>query len=124
MIEAFDGQSPQIASTAWVHELASVIGDVRLGARVSIWPGAVLRGDMGLIEIDDDSNIQDGAICHDTGDMSVTRIGKRVTVGHRAILHGCTIADDCLIGMGAIVMDNAVIGSGCIIGAGALVTDE
>jgi carbonic anhydrase/acetyltransferase-like protein (isoleucine patch superfamily) len=79
---------------------------------------------MGLIEIGENSNIQDGAICHDTGALSVTRIGARVTVGHRAILHGCTVGDDCLIGMGAIIMDNAVIGEGSIIGAAALITVE
>lgn len=122
MIQSFDGLTPVVPDTAWVHELACVIGDVRLGAGVSVWPGAVLRGDMGLIEIGENSNIQDGAICHDTGELSETRIGARVTIGHRAILHGCTVADDCLIGMGAIVMDNAVIGAESIIGAGALVT--
>jgi carbonic anhydrase/acetyltransferase-like protein (isoleucine patch superfamily) len=76
---------------------------------------------MGPIRVGAQSNLQDGAICHNTGGMSVTTIGARVTVGHRAILHGCTVEDDCLIGMGAIVMDNAVIGRGSIVGAGAVV---
>lgn len=121
MLQEFDGLVPRVHHTAWVHDGAYVIGDVELGAEVSVWPTAVLRGDMGLIAVGAGSNLQDGAICHDTGDLSVTRIGERCTVGHRAILHGCTIEDDCLIGMGAIVMDNAVIGRGSIVAAGALV---
>ena len=122
MIESFDHHTPTIAPTAWVHELASVIGHVELAGGVSIWPGAVLRGDMGPIYVGENTNLQDGAVCHNTGGLSVTKIGARVTVGHRAILHGCTVEDDCLIGMGAIVMDNAVVGTGSIIAAGAIVT--
>ncbi len=98
-----------------------VIGYVEIGERASVWPTAVLRGDMGLISIGDETSIQDGAICHDTGGRSETRIGKRVTVGHRAILHGCIVEDECLIGMGAIIMDNAVIGRGSLVGAGAVI---
>lgn len=122
MIEAFGGHHPITTPTTWIHPLACVIGEVRLGARVSIWPGAVLRGDQGAIEVGDDSNIQDGSVLHDTGGRSVTRVGAWVTVGHRAILHGCVVGDGCLIGMGAIVLDNAEIGEGSIVGAGALVT--
>lgn len=122
MIEPFGPHHPILHPSAWVHPLAAVIGDVRIGARVSIWPGAVLRGDQGFIEVGDESNVQDGAILHDTGGRSVTRIGRRVTIGHRAILHGCTVGDRCLIGMGCIVLDNAEIGDGSIVGAGALVT--
>ncbi len=121
MIEVFEEWVPEVHPSAWVHALASVIGDVKLGASVTVWPGAVLRGDMGPIEVGESSNIQDGAVCHDTGGRSTTRIGARVTVGHRAVLHGCVIEDDCLVGMGAIVMDNAVIGRGSVVGAGALV---
>jgi carbonic anhydrase/acetyltransferase-like protein (isoleucine patch superfamily) len=121
MIQSFDGVAPVIDATAWIHPLACVIGEVRLAAGVSVWPSAVLRGDMGLIEVGACSNIQDGAVCHDTGGRSVTRIGQRVTVGHRAILHGCIVEDDCLVGMGAIVMDNAVVGRGSVIGAGTLI---
>ncbi len=121
MLQSFDGLVPTVDPTAWVHEGAWVIGDVRLGPRVSVWPGAVLRGDMGPVIVGADSNLQDGAICHDTTDLSQTVLGERVTVGHGAILHGCVIEDDCLIGMGAIVMDNARIGAGSIVGAGALV---
>lgn len=121
MIQEFDGLVPQVDEAAWVHEGAWVIGDVRLGPRVSVWPGAVLRGDMGAIVIGAESNLQDGVICHDTTDVSQTTVGRRVTVGHGAILHGCIVEDECLIGMGAIVMDNARIGTGSIVGAGALI---
>jgi carbonic anhydrase/acetyltransferase-like protein (isoleucine patch superfamily) len=121
MIQPFRGMVPRVHPTAWVHDAGVVIGDVEIGPDVSIWPTAVMRGDMGPLFIGEKSNLQDGAVCHNTDGQSVTRIGKRVTIGHRAILHGCTIEDDCLIGMGAIVMDNAVIGTGSIVGAGAIV---
>ena len=122
MIESFGGLTPHIHPSVFVHPSAVIIGDVRIADDASIWPTAVLRGDMGLIEIGACTNIQDGAIAHDTGGISTTRIGQRCTIGHRAILHGCIVEDDCLIGMGAIVMDNAVIGRGSIVAAGALVT--
>ncbi len=120
MIESLDGLDPVIDPTAWVHESAVVIGEVELGPRVSIWPTAVLRGDMGLIRLGADSNLQDGSICHNTDGHSETLVGERVTVGHRAILHGCVVEDDCLIGMGAIVMDNCRIGTGSFIAGGTL----
>lgn len=120
MVEALDGREPEIHPEAWVHPTAVVIGEVVLRRGVSVWPTAVLRGDMGLIEIDEDTNLQDGAVCHDTTGRSVTRVGKRVTVGHRAILHGCVIGDDCLVGMGAIVMDDVEVGAGSLIAAGTL----
>jgi carbonic anhydrase/acetyltransferase-like protein (isoleucine patch superfamily) len=122
MVQEFGGWVPRVHPTAWVHDAAVLIGDVELAEDVSVWPTVVLRGDMGSIRIGACSNLQDGTICHDTGGRSVTVVGARVTVGHRVILHGCTVEDDCLIGMGAIVMDNAVIGAGSVIGAGALVT--
>lgn len=122
MIESLDEHTPVVDSTAWVHSTAVVIGEVTLGPRVSIWPGVVLRGDDGPLVVEEDSNIQDGAVLHNTGGLSATVVGPRVTVGHRAILHGCRIESDCIIGMGSIVMDNAVIGSGSIVGAGAVVT--
>jgi carbonic anhydrase/acetyltransferase-like protein (isoleucine patch superfamily) len=112
---------PQIDSTAYVASQAVVIGDVRLGARSSVWPTAVLRGDINFIEIGEGSNIQDGCIVHLADDLPV-RVGKLVTVGHRAILHACTVEDECLIGMGATILDGAVIGKGSIVGAHALVT--
>jgi carbonic anhydrase/acetyltransferase-like protein (isoleucine patch superfamily) len=112
---------PQIDPSAYVAAQAVVIGDVRLAAHSSIWPTAVLRGDINFIEIGEGSNIQDGCIVHLAEDLPVI-VGKLVTVGHRAILHACTVEDECLIGMGATILDGAVIGKGSIIGAHALVT--
>jgi gamma-carbonic anhydrase len=122
LIQDFDGETPRIHDKAWVHPAGVVIGEVILAEGVSIWPGAVLRGDMGPIVIGANTNIQDGSVCHNTGGLSDTRVGERVTVGHRVILHGCQVGDDCLIGMGSILLDNCVIGPGSIVGAGALVT--
>lgn len=121
MVQDFAGLAPRIHPGAWVHDSAVVIGEVILEEGVSVWPTAVLRGDMGPIRVGRDSNVQDGAICHDTTDRSETTIGARVTVGHRAILHGCRVGDDCLIGMGSVVMDNVVVGEGSLVGAGALI---
>ncbi len=121
MLEGYLQFEPRLDPLAWVHERAVVIGDVDLAADVSIWPGAILRGDQGSIRIGTKSNIQDGTVVHATHGLSTTSVGERVTVGHNAILHGCTIGSDCLIGMGSIVLDNAVIGAGSIVGAGALV---
>ncbi len=121
MIQIYKDIDPRIHESAWIHPDATVIGDVDLAAGVSVWPRAVLRGDMGRIEIAEDTNIQDGAIAHDTEGKSVTRIGPRVTVGHGAILHGCIAEGDSILGMGCILLDNCVIGEHCIIGAGALV---
>ena len=98
---------------------ATIVGDVVLGENVSIWYGAVLRGDSGTIAVGEGTNIQDNCILHE----DVT-LGKFCTVGHGAILHGCTVGDSCLIGMGAIVLDGAVLGEGCLVGAGALVTGK
>ena len=114
---------PQIDPAAYVSPHAVVIGDVRLAARSSVWPMAVLRGDINFIEIGEGSNIQDGAIVHLAENLPV-RVGKLVTVGHRAILHACVVEDECLIGMGATILDGAVIGRGSIIGAHALVTKD
>src|SRR5271170_262379 len=112
---------PQIDPTAYVAREAVVMGDVRLAAHASVWPTAVLRADINYIEIGEGSNIQDGTIVHLADDLPVI-VGKLVTVGHRAILHGCTVEDECLIGMGATILDDAIIGKGSIIGAHALVT--
>ena len=122
MVETFLGMTPVIDPAAWVHRSAVVMGDVHLGPDVTVWPTAVLRGDMGPIRIGAASNIQDGAVCHDTSGLSETIVGSKVTVGHRAVLHGCVVEDHCLIGMGAVVLDNAVVGEGSIVGAGAVVT--
>ena len=120
-LQAYKGVRPQVHPEAFVHPSAILIGDVTVGARASIWPGCVLRGDQGSIEIGEESSIQDGTIIHATRGLSVTRVGARVTCGHRVVLHGCTIADDVLVGMGAVVMDLAEVGRFCIVGAAALV---
>ena len=114
--------TPRIAPNAWVAPNASVIGDVTLGERVSIWFGAELRGDIDRISIGAGSNIQDGSVCHaDPGRPLL--VGEHVTVGHMVMLHGCTIGDHCLIGIGAVVMNGAVIGKNSVVGAGSLVTE-
>jgi Carbonic anhydrases/acetyltransferases, isoleucine patch superfamily len=113
---------PMLAKGAWAAPSADLIGDVRLGPRASVWFGAVIRADNTPILIGEESNIQDGAVGHSDPDAPLT-IGKRVTVGHQAILHGCTVEDEALIGMGARVLNGAVIGAQCIVGAGALVTE-
>jgi carbonic anhydrase/acetyltransferase-like protein (isoleucine patch superfamily) len=108
-----------IDPTAFIHSLAFVCGDVTLGARVSVWPTAVIRGDSAAISIGADSNVQDGAVVHvDVG--LPCRIGERVAIGHRAIVHGATVEDDCLIGMGAILLNGVHVGRGSIVGAGAV----
>lgn len=113
---------PQLGEGAWVAPSADLVGDVRLGARASVWFGAVLRGDNTPLVLGSETNFQDGAIGHsDAG--SPLLIGSRVTIGHQAILHGCIIADDCLIGMGARILNGATIEPECIVGAGALVTE-
>ena len=110
---------PRIHPTAFVHPTAVVIGDVTLGARVSVWPTAVLRGDTAPIVVGADSNVQDGSVLHVDAGVPCT-IGSRVAIGHRAIVHGATVENDCLIGMGAIVLNHVVVGSGSIVGAGAV----
>lgn len=117
-----DDVVPTLAPGAWAAPSADLIGDVRLGARASVWFGAVIRADNTPIIIGPESNLQDGAIGHSDPGFPLT-IGARVTVGHQAILHGCTIADDVLIGMGAKILNGAVIASDCLVGAGALVTE-
>ena len=114
--------APRLSSGAWAAPSADLIGDVRLGERASVWFGAVVRADNTPIFIGEESNIQDGVVGHSDPGFPLT-IGVRVTVGHQAILHGCTIADDCLIGMGARILNGAVIESECIVGAGALITE-
>jgi carbonic anhydrase/acetyltransferase-like protein (isoleucine patch superfamily) len=113
---------PRIDPAAFVHPAAVVLGDVVLEAGANCWPGVVLRGDQGAIRIGAETNLQDGVIAHATGGLSSVIIGARVTVGHRAILHGCIVEDRCLVGMGSIVLDNARIGTGSVIGAGAVVS--
>ena len=122
MIQSIGGKSPRIHSDAWVHPSAVIIGDVTIGARTSIWPQVTIRADEGPVIIGDDSNIQDGTTIHMTGGVSTVAVGHRVTVGHNCILHGCNIKDDILIGMGSIVMDNAIVNSGAFVAAATLIT--
>lgn len=117
-----DGLAPQLADGAWAAPSADLIGDVRLGERASVWFGAVIRADNTPIILGEETNFQDGAIGHSDPDAPLT-IGARVTVGHQAILHGCTVADDCLIGMGARVLNGAFLGPECLVGANALITE-
>jgi carbonic anhydrase/acetyltransferase-like protein (isoleucine patch superfamily) len=122
MIASFQAHVPVVGVDAFVAATASVIGNVTLGARASVWYGTVLRGDVGAITIGDDTNLQDNCVVHVTTDRFDTHVGARVTVGHGVILHGCRIGDDVLVGMGAMVMDGAVIEPWSMVAAGALVT--
>ena len=121
-IYELDGMSPQIAESAWVADSAEVMGDVVLGDDASIWFGTVVRGDKATIRIGNRTNIQDLSVLHADEGVPLT-IGSGVTVGHKVMLHGCTVGDDSLIGIGAVVLNGAVIGKGCLVGAGALVTE-
>ncbi len=122
MIRSLGDIQPKIAASAYVDASAQVIGHVEIGERSSVWPTAVLRGDNEVIRIGTDTNIQDGAIMHtDPGFPAI--LGDRVTVGHAAVLHGCTVEDDALIGIGACVLNGARIGKGAVIAAGALVPE-
>lgn len=124
-IYALEGESPQFEDrdTNWIAPDASLIGRVRLGRNAGVWFGAVLRGDNELIDIGEDTNIQEHSVLHtDMGFPLV--VGRGCTVGHRAILHGCRIGDNSLIGMGAVVLNGAEIGRNCLVGAGALVTEN
>lgn len=122
MIASVFGKDPKISPTAWVARSADVLGDVTLGEHVSVWFNAVVRGDVNHVVIGDYTNVQDGTVIHVTHGGLPTIIGKRVTIGHKALLHACTVGDDCLIGMGAILLDGAEIGEGSVVAAGALVT--
>ncbi len=122
IIRELRGLVPQIGDNCFMAETAVVIGDVTIGNDCSVWYGCVLRGDVNSIVIGNKVNIQDGAVVHTLYQRSKTTIGDNVSIGHNAVVHGATIEDNCLIGMGAIVLDNAVVESGAIVAAGALVT--
>ncbi len=117
-----DGVAPRIAESAWVADNAQVMGNVELAEDSSVWFGVVIRGDTEVIQIGRGSNIQDLSVLHADVGMPLT-VGEDVTVGHRVVLHGCTIGDGSLIGIGAVVLNGARIGKGCLVGANALVTE-
>lgn len=123
MIRAFRGALPQVAPSCYIDPSAQVIGDVAIGERTSVWPGAVLRGDVHYIRIGEETSIQDNSVLHvDSGDFPLN-VGSRVTVGHSVVLHGCTVEDECVIGIGAIILNGARIGKGSVVAAGALVPE-
>ena len=121
-IYQFGDDAPRIAATAWVADSATVIGRVSLAEGASVWYGAVLRGDNDRISVGARSNVQDGCVLH-TDDGFPLTLGDDVTVGHQAVLHGCTVGDGSLIGLQAVVLNGARIGRGCLVGAGAVVTE-
>jgi len=124
LIKSVKGKSPQIPEDCYVAENATIVGEVYIGENCSIWFNAVLRGDVNSITIGNKVNIQDGAVIHCTYQKHPTVIGNNVSIGHNAIVHGCTIHDNVLIGMGAIVMDNCVIESNSIVAAGSVITQN
>ncbi|MCC9136843.1 gamma carbonic anhydrase family protein [Pontibacter silvestris] len=124
VILSVKGIKPQMGDGSFIAENATIVGNVVLGNDCSVWFNAVIRGDVNSIRIGDKTNIQDGVVIHCTYEKAATTIGNNVSIGHRAIMHGCTIEDNVLIGMGAIVMDQAVVQKNCIIAAGAIVLEN
>lgn len=124
LILSVNNISPLIPDNCFIAENSTIVGDVKLGNNCSVWFNAIIRGDVHSIEIGDRSNIQDGAVIHCTYQKAKTVIGNDVSIGHRAIVHGCTVHDHVLIGMGAIVMDHAVINQYCIIAAGSIILEN
>jgi carbonic anhydrase/acetyltransferase-like protein (isoleucine patch superfamily) len=124
LVKSINGKTPKIPTDCYIAENATIIGEVTFGNSCSVWFNAVIRGDVNSITIGNQVNIQDGAVIHCTYQKHATKIGNNVSVGHNAIVHGCIIHDNVLIGMGAIVMDNCVINSNSIIAAGAVVTQN
>lgn len=122
VIKPVNGKHPQIPDDCYVAENATIVGDVQIGKECSVWFNAVIRGDVHHIKIGNKVNIQDGAVIHATYQKSPTTIGNNVSIGHNAIVHGCTIHDNVLVGMGSIIMDDCVVESNSIIAAGAVVT--
>jgi carbonic anhydrase/acetyltransferase-like protein (isoleucine patch superfamily) len=122
MIRPFRGIRPQLDPSVYVAPNASIIGDVHIGPRSSVWFGAVIRGDVFHIRIGSETSIQDNTVVHVTHDRFATQVGSRVTVGHSVTLHGCTIGDLCIIGMGSTILDQVEVGERCIVGAGSLLT--
>jgi carbonic anhydrase/acetyltransferase-like protein (isoleucine patch superfamily) len=124
LILAVNNKSPQIPSDCFVAENATIVGEVSMGNECSVWFNAVIRGDVHYIKMGDKVNVQDGAVIHCTYQKHPTNIGNNVSIGHNAIVHGCTIHDNVLIGMGSIVMDNCMVHSNSIIAAGAVITQN
>ena len=122
IIKAVKGKFPQIPEDCYVAENATIVGEVSMGKNCSVWFNAVIRGDVHFIKMGDKVNVQDGAVIHATYQKSPTTIGNNVSIGHNAIVHGCTIKDNVLIGMGSIIMDDCVIESNSIVAAGAVVS--
>ena len=122
IIKPVDGKHPQIPKDCYIAENATIVGEVTMGNQCSVWFNAVIRGDVHFIKMGNKVNVQDGAVIHATYQKSPTTIGNNVSIGHNAIVHGCTIHDNVLIGMGSIVMDDCVVESNSIIAAGAVVT--
>lgn len=128
-MESYQGTSPRCGSGVYIHPSASVIGDVELGDNTSVWPGTVIRGDVNFIRIGAGTNVQDSSVLHVSHKSSWDPagapliIGSNVTIGHKVILHGCTIEDECLIGMGSIIMDKVIVQKHVLIGAGSLVPE-
>lgn len=122
MLRTLRGITPRVAASAYTDPAASIIGDVTIGDRSTVWPGATLRGDIEPITVGDATSIQEGTVVHTDKGFPAT-IGHRVTVGHMVVLHGCTVDDDALIGIGAIVLNGAKIGRGAVVAAGALVPE-
>lgn len=122
MLYEFEGHRPEIAEDAWVAPGAHLIGKVTLASKASVWFGCTLRGDNEMLTIGEGSNVQENCVFHTDMGFPLT-IGRNVTIGHKAMLHGCTIGDNSLIGMGAMVMNGAVVGKKCLIGAGAMITE-
>lgn len=123
LIKSCRGNTPLFGDNCWLAENATIVGDVRMGNDCSIWFNAVVRGDVNSIRMGNQVNVQDGAVIHCTFEKTKVNIGNNVSIGHNALLHGCEIGDDVLIGMGSIVMDNCVIESNCIIAAGAVLLE-
>lgn len=122
IIRPFEGRAPRIDPSAWVAPGAVVVGDVEIGPDSSVWYGSVVRGDVHHVRIGARSNIQDNCVLHVTRGRFPCEVGDEVTVGHRAVVHGCRVGDGALVGIGAIVLDGATVGEGAVVGAGAVVT--
>jgi carbonic anhydrase/acetyltransferase-like protein (isoleucine patch superfamily) len=123
MLRAYRGLLPRVHPSAYIDDTAQIVGDVDIGEESSVWMAAIVRGDVNRIRIGRRSNVQDGAVVHVMKDTHATTIGDNVTIGHGAIVHGCTIDDQCLIGMGAILLNGAHVGTQSIVAAGTLVTE-